>query len=258
MKHVLFAGCSYVSGVGWPLEQQDPNLWVNLLHQNTRLKEYNLLNPSTGGRANSGVFQDAVYYLTHYPVEYAVVSWTSMPRYELHLGVESYTTKAFFIPGLQQTARRVHQMDYSQSYLQNINDRFTSLANLHYEILNLIYYVNALVKLADHTGTRIFFVNALCPWDQNYFQRLESVLPNQYTEFTKKLLDVDTRDDQQVFDIYKKIHDEYYQAGGIQSQLWLNLYESLRSNKIDTNDDNRHPGIKSNQLYYEKFSQTFY
>jgi hypothetical protein len=36
--------------------------------------------------------------------------------------------------------------------------------------------------------------------------------------------------------------------------LWLNLYSSMQANKIDVNNDNVHPGIKSNNLYFELFS----
>ena len=255
MKHVLFVGCSYVAGSGWELEQQDPHLWVNLLHRNTNLKQYSLINHSRGGRSNAGIFQDAVWNIGRYPIEYAFVSWTAMPRYELSLGLELYETRAGFMPNGQCFDWNLNDIRYSKKYLENIRDRFTTLPHLHFEILNLIYYVNALVDIGNRVGTKIFFVNSMCPWDQNYFTRLHSVLPNQYTKFTQKLINCDNRDDHEIFSLYDKLHNEYDQAGGIQESHWLNLYNSLVSQKVDVNSDGAHPGIKSNQLYYTQLHQ---
>jgi hypothetical protein len=138
---------------------------------------------------------------------------------------------------------------YNQRYLKNINDRFTALAHPHHEIFNLVRYVNCLTNLAHLVGTKIFFINAMCPWDQDFFSKLSSVLPEAYTEYTKKLINVDNRDDQEILQIYNKMHQQYDSAGGIQENYWLNLYLSLRSLLIDTNDDGVHPGIRSNRLY---------
>lgn len=255
MSKVLFAGCSYVAGNGFELHKNDPGLWVNLLHQNTQLKNFELINASRGGRSNAGIFQDAVWHLAKGDIEIAFVCWTCMPRYELDLGLETYDTRSVFIPNSPQRDHNLNTISYSKKYLDNIRDRFTSLAHVHREIVNLVYYVNSLVNLAKLANAKIFFVNSRCQWDNNYFQKLENVLPDQYTEFTKKNLNVDTRCDEEIFEIYNKMHREYAEAGGIQESHWLNLYNSLRSQIIDTNNDNTHPGYQSNQLYYKQFSQ---
>ncbi len=257
MKKVLFSGCSYVSGVGFELGKEEPNLWVNLLHRNTHLKDHYLINCATGGRSNQGIFQDTVWHLTQEEYDYAFVSWTSMPRYELELGVETYASRAVFMPNGPLRDHNLNNITYNQQYLENIRDRFTTLAHLHFEILNLVYYVNSLVQLAKLTNTKIFFVNGLCQWDKNYFDRLDKVLPERYTNFTKRLINIEDRDDEEIFKIYNKMHNEYQLAGGIQEQFWLNLYESLRNLRIDVNEDHQHPGIKSNQLYFEILNQAF-
>jgi hypothetical protein len=249
MKSVLFCGCSYVNGDGWPLAQADPNLWVNLLQDCELLKEHRVIIEAKGGRSNHGIFLDAVWNITHHNHQYAFVSWTSMPRYELELGLETYETRQFFSPNIRLREHRLNDIVYSADYLKKINDRFTALAHLHHEICDLVRYVNCLVKIAQQTDTKIFFINALCPWDQDYFLFLDNVLPNSYTEFTKQLINIDNRDDTEIYQIYQKMHAEYNAAGGIKAEHWLNLYQSLRSLLIDTNQDGCHPGLKSNQLY---------
>jgi hypothetical protein len=251
MKKVLFTGCSYTAGIGFDLEKQEPGLWVNLLHQNTLLKDCELINAGIGGRSNAGIFQDTVWNLTRNKIDYAFVSWTSLVRYQMSLGLELYNTDVVFLPNGPMVDHNLNDIKYTKTYLENIRDRFTTLPHDHLEIVNLLFYVNSLLRLATIVGTKIFFINAMCPWDNNYFTKLKNVFPNSYTDFTKKIINIDNRNDEQIFQLYDKIHHEYDQSGNIQSAYWLNLYNSLKSQNIDTNNDGVHPGIKSNKRYFE-------
>ena len=253
MKKVLFAGCSYTAGVGFALENNDPALWVNLLHQNSWLRDHELNNCAQGGRSNAGIFQDAVFHISQGNTDVAFVCWTSVPRYEMDLGAETYETRVIFLPNSEMRDHNLNDIQYNKSYLENIRDRFTTLAHPHHEIANVVCYTNSLIRLCRLTGTQIYFVNAMCPWDQDYFNKLDNVLPSSYTDFTKKILNVETRDDQEVFKIYNRIHNEYDTHGGIQAHQWLNLYNSLHSQRIDFNSDGIHPGSESNQLYFNQF-----
>jgi hypothetical protein len=252
MKKVLFAGCSYTAGIGFDLEKKDPRLWVNLLHQNSRLKDLELNNCARGGRSNAGIFQDAVFHISQGHTAVAFVCWTSVPRYEMELGVETYATRAVFFPNGSMIDHNLNDIQYSKAYLERIRDRFTALAHPHHEIVNVICYVNALIRLCQLTGTQIYFINSMCPWDQDYFVKLNNVLPDSYTDFTKKILNVETRNDKEVFEIYNQIHNDYNNYGGIQTTYWLSVYNSLRNQLIDYNNDGMHPGSQSNQLYFNQ------
>ena len=256
MAYTLFSGCSYTYGSGFSLEKDDPFLWVNLLHsQNRYLSKTQALNVSDLGRSNDGIFQDTVDSLLKHNVRYALVEWSSMPRYRVSLGLELYHTRVDFIPNSPITDINLNDINYTSTYLNSIRDRFTALANYHYEICNVIKFTNALINLAKLTDTLIFFINGLCPWDENYFVKLHNVLPSDYTDFTKNLLNVYSRNDDEIFKLYDKIHNEYNAVGGIQQEHWLNLYRSMRSQRIDVNNDNQHPGIMSNQNYCNEFNQ---
>ena len=253
MDITLFAGCSYTAGIGFDQEKNEPGLWVNLLHsKNDFLNKTKLLNVATSGRSNAGIFQDAVWTILHNNVKYAFVAWTNVIRYEISVGLECYATKAFFIPGSVHLDCKVNSGAYPASYLQNISDRLTTLAHPHYELVNLIYYINSLISLCELKKCQLFFVNALCDWDKDYFVKKHNVLPENYTEYTKQLISITTRDDDEIFKIYEKMHNEYNQSGGIRADKWLNLYKSFRSTLIDTNNDNLHPGLQSNFNYYQQ------
>jgi len=246
----VFVGCSYTAGKGFELEKQQPELWVNLLHK--RIPEINrteLINNGESGASNEKIFQNAVDSIVTFSPEYAFVQWTGSPRYNVNLGLETYQTNQYFSFDGHVHNHTLHSVSYSDSYLTNIRDRFLSLHHPHSGIVDIIKYTNILISLANLTGTRIFFINGLCPWDNNYFLKLTDTFPNNYTPYTKKLIETDTRDDSEAFLLYEKVHNDYAQAGSIQESHWVNLYNSFNQNKVDTNNDNTHPGIKSNQLY---------
>ena len=252
MSYTLFAGCSYTVGIGFALEKQEPRLWVNQLH-NRLFSHTTQLNVSNGGRSNAGIFQDTINALLKYPVEYAFVEWTSMPRYELELGFEPYSTRQCFMPNGQCSDHNLNNVNYTSDYLNSIRDRFTSLAHDCYEILNLVEYTNTIINLSKLTNTKVFFINGLCPWDDNFFTRVDNVPPNQYTKYTQQLLNVDSRDDLEILELYNKMHNQIDELGGINPEHWLNLYDSMRTNKIDVNSDKLHPGKLTNDKYTNMF-----
>jgi hypothetical protein len=257
MNKTVFTGCSFTAGDGFALTKNEPALWVNLLHSShLKLNQTQLINAGVGGRSNANIFKDTVFnLLTQSDVKYMFVEWTNGPRYALSLGLETYNTHQLFMPNTPMTTHNLHSITYSKQYLKKINDRFTALAHDHYEIVCLLEYIRLINLLCELKECQVFYINGLCPWDNNYFEKLENTLPSEYTNYTKKQLQTSTRDDNEVFELYDKIHHEYQTAGGIHQDLWLNLYSSMRDQRIDFNDDGVHPGIKSNQLYYQQFIQ---
>ena len=253
MSHTVFAGCSYTAGSGFELEKNEPSLWVNQLHDKF-FSHTTKLNVSHAGRSNAGIFQDTMRALVDYSVNYAIVEWTSAPRYELELGFELYTTRQVFMPSTQCRSINTHSINYSSDYLNAVRDRFTALAHDCYEILNIVDYVNTILKVSKLTNTQVFFVNGLCSWDHNFFVKKTNCLPDQYTKYTQRLLNSNTRDDDEVFQLYCKMHDNFDSAGTINQNHWLNLYDSMRNQRIDVNQDKLHPGTQSNNLYVEQFS----
>jgi hypothetical protein len=256
MSTTLFAGCSMTAGTGFSLEKDEPGLWVNLLHKNNNvLSTTKLLNVAMAGRSNAGIFQDAVYNILHNDnINYAFVAWTNVIRYEVLVGLECYTTRAVLMPNIIQKGYNLNTVNYPASYIQNINDRLTLLVHPHYEIVNLLNYINILTMLCKLKNCQLFFINATCDWDNDYFTKKYNVMPEDYTNYTKELLSIATRSDEEIHTLYEKMHNEYRATGGIQENNWLNLYQSFYSTIIDNNDDNIHPGLQSNHKYYTQLS----
>jgi len=255
MSTVLYTGCSFSAGTGFALEKNDSCLWINKLHQQF-FPNYNKVNFSSGGRSNAGIFQDTLHCLGQQSIAYAFVQWTGTPRINVELGFELFDTYQAFTPMSSCQDRNMNDNCYSASYLNSVKDRFLSLIHDCYEICNLIDYVNVILNVARLTKTQIFFANGIAPWDNQFFEKLPHVLPSQLTPYTQKILNVNNRNDHEIFELYKKMHQRFDNLGGIRAESWLNLYQSMKNMKIDVNDDNLHPGPGSNQLYADKFAQS--
>ena len=267
MSKLIFTGCSFTAGNGWQdshdpevckLECKDhPSLWVNLVADGIeQFRDAEVVNFGKGGLSNAEIFANTVDAMTSYQdIDNVFCQWTSMPRYTFDVGFELWSTTE----GLQHQSRSRYDVNlsngqqYTRKYIDDVLDRFLVLHHLHREIVKVIKYCAILQRLSQQLGSKLYFVNGLCPWDLDYFVRLHNVLPEAYTPFTKKeILDLDSKDDQDIFKLYDLMHDDYEDAGGCDASCWINLYNSMLSNIIDTNYDNRHPGIKSNQLYFQQ------
>ena len=269
MSKIVFTGCSFTAGTGW-VDMADPNesrklecknypdLWVNLCAtQIDQLKNLEVVNLGKGGASNIEIFANTVDAIGTFGagIDTLFCQWTSMPRYNFDVGFELWTTRE----GLQRVTRSKHDVNlnrgdtWSRKYLDDLLDRFLVLHHLHGEIVKVVKYSSILQKLSQQLNIKLYFINGLCPWDQNYFVKLSGVLPEEYTLFTKKqILNIESRDDEDIFKLYDIMHNDYAQAGGIDLSNWVNLYDSMKQNMLDTNYDNHHPGIKSNQLYFQQ------
>lgn len=271
MSKVVFTGCSLTAGNGWVdvdltmskniEDKTNANLWVNLCHtQIDQLKNLDLINYGQGGASNTEIFKNTVQAIVEHENDTSLLfcQWTSMPRYSFRVGFELWSTDE----GIQPDRRSKFDVvlnrgdRWDRKYLDDLLNRLLVLHHLHGEIVRLVEYSSTLQKLARAFGIKIYFVNGLCPWDLNYFVRLYNALPEDYTAFTKKeILNIESRDDNDIQKLYTIMHDEYDQVGGIDPANWVNLYSSMGQNKIDVNYDNKHPGIKSNQHYFQQVKQ---
>jgi len=274
MTKVVFTGCSFTAGNGWAtanpkesakIEVKDhPDLWVNLCHCNIDdLKNLELINLAQGGASNTDIFENTVKSIATHgnQISYLFCQWTAMPRYNFRVGFELWNTNE----SLQNSSLRspggvnLNRGDsWSREYLNDLLDRLLVLHHLHGEIVKVVGYTSIISQLCKKFNIACGFINGLCPWDQDYFVRLntDTVKPEQFTKFTKTdILNIETRDDQDIYNLYNQAHNEYELAGGIDPANWINLYNSMISTQTDYNNDNIHPGKHSNLNYYNSVKQ---
>lgn len=261
MGKVIFDGCSVTSGTGLDKNnstaefRDSPELWVNLCHKNIpQFATLDLINQSKGGSSNQTIFNRVVESISKYDdIEYIVCAWTSVPRYNFNIGFELYNTEEVFHPN-RQTVRshQLNQCDYTDSYLRKIALRFLTLHDLHYEIVHLLKFINIITNLSNRHGITLINVNALCPWDDQFFKVLpDTAKPSDYTEFTQEILNISNRDDEEILNLYHLQHEQYNNYGGIRNHTWVNLYNSFLKETVDYNYDDLHAGVESNKIFFD-------
>jgi hypothetical protein len=240
----LVTGCSFSSGYKFPEEKKCLRIWPKQL---AKKLDWDLENRSCTGANNHQIFLNTVQAMTQEKYDCILVAWTAIPRYNYHVGLELYDTQTM-LNNININVNVVGHNVISGSWLEETGNRLRQIHNDHWDILTLIKYVNILTKL--QTNNKIFFVNSLCPWSLNYFDKKRIDQPSDLDSYTYQLLDCDQRSDQQISDLYDMIHRHYFDNGGIKKEHWINLYHSFFNSKIDTVEKNDvHPGPKSQDLF---------
>jgi hypothetical protein len=249
-KKVLITGCSFTRGHGLEHGIKDRKLWVNRLFPE---EIYTVTNVAKTGANNDWIFLETVSQMLTGDYDIVVVAWTAIPRFNFHVGLELYSVETLLQTG--PDINLVNGCVITGKWLKAIGDNLRFIHNDHWDLLNMVKYVNTLLKIQKTNQGKIFFINALGPWSDQYFKQKCPTVPNDLDTYTQKLLQVDQRDDQEIFDLYQMIHTQYQTYGGIQEQSWLNLYESLDHLKIDTiSKTDLHPGYHSQDRYVERLA----
>jgi hypothetical protein len=248
---ILIAGCSYTSGYKMSNEHHNPATWANQL--STRLGATSVKNIAKTGANNQYIFLETVSELIKDHYDLVLIEWSAIPRYRFKVGLELYSVDSL----LSDDVNLVGHETISKKWLQEIKHRLLKIHNDHWDITELIKYINVLTELQTKSRPgQIFFINGLAPWPDNYFTKKQIVLPSDLDDYTQNLLQVELRDDSEIFQLYDMIHNHYITYGGIQHQRWLNLYCSMDQLKIDIIDaTDTHPGTASQSVFADYFYQ---
>lgn len=243
---VAFAGCSFTAGTGFESGKQSLDLWTNNIDF---FKDKSCTNLSIPGASNNEIFLQALEAITTITdLEYLIVCWTNDPRARVSVGFELYDTTAT-LSGNNRT-HHLNEGTLTKNNLDKIFNNYKKILHPQQAIVNVIKYTNLIKKLA-HNTTKVIFVNSLCNWDDQFFnKKTGNFLPSDLTSFTQNwILNVDNRDDEEIFKLYNLQHKQYEEAGGIDPTDWVNLYSSFLVLQKDYNNDQLHPGVESNKIY---------
>lgn len=234
-------------GHGLDLEQDDPKLWVNTVFKPLGT----VTNISESGRNNYWIFLEALSEVIKNSYDVVVVGWSATPRYNFNAGLELYPTVTQLVNKDVVDVNPGHT--YKGSWLKKIGDDLRIMHNDHWDILDLVKYVNALIHVQETCNRKkIFFVNTSSPWENGFFKHKKITVPSELSEHEQRMLQAETRDDVETIAIYNMIHSQYSHHGGIRESHWLNLYQSLRSMQIDrVSATDYHPGYRSQNKFAE-------
>jgi hypothetical protein len=244
---ILAVGCSMTNGHGLDQGCHDPRLWVNQIFHDIGTVH----NLAVTGMNNHWIFLETMSTLVQrsHAYDIVLVGWSAIPRFCFHAGLELYSVHTRLTNDHDINVN--NGLTFKKEWLKKLGDDLRKLHNDHWDILDLIKYVNGLITIHETSpNKKIFFVNTLSPWGQNYFEFKKISLPSDLDPYTQDLLQVQTRDDNEISKLYTMIHTQYARHGGIRESHWLNLYDSLRAMQVDNVSAlDPHPGYKSQEKY---------
>lgn len=243
---ILVSGCSFTKGHGLDLEERDPKLWVNQLASKLQCNVIN--NIARSGHNNQTIFLETLHELNRNTYDIAIIAWSVIPRWNLNFGFELYRTFSH----LGGHPVNTNEKKFSAQWQTNVKSKLLEAHNDHWDLLELVKYVNILLGIQQCLVLdKIFFVNTFGPWSDNYFTKKQIILPSDLCDYTQGLLNVENRDDDEIFRLYDLMHQQYKDAGGIQEQNWLNLYDnSFKKLKVDVvSETDTHPGYASQDMF---------
>jgi hypothetical protein len=260
VKKIIVVGGSITVGHGWnhEIDTHRKSMWANQLPEKIkRFQGLEVCNLGVPGASNEMIFHLSVDAVSRHQNDIALMlcSWVHVLRYHYDLGFELYDTSDSGEP-LQHDIG-LNGITIPKKYVNDLKQRFFSLHHLHHEIVKILKYANTLTRLGKFLQIPVYHINDSCPWDRDYFTKKPG-LPSTYTDFTKnEILNVDNRADEEIYELYDKLHKEYDDVGKPRHDQWINLYDSWLSLQIDANPDQKHPGHLSNQLYSDQIKRFF-
>lgn len=257
---VLISGASVSAGYGLDHEKHDPKLWINQLiysKQHTAIVD----NISITGIDNQQIMHNTVSALRSNSYDLAIVCWQSLHRINYNYGYELYNTQdCITMPSEVKDIRLVGNTPVSKKGMTQTKKHLMSYFNYYWSILDLIGYLNIVIDIAKIYNTPVYFVNYSMPWGNNkIFDYLNEFDVNLLDTFTKdNLLQLDSRDDNEVKELYQNMICSWKSRGDIQSTNWLNLYSPLLDMQVDVaSKNNNHPGYLSQDKFYNHLVDKF-
>jgi hypothetical protein len=89
----------------------------------------------------------------------------------------------------------------------------------------------------------------MVPWTNDLTKPLLTDLSQSLSEYTKRILDFDYRDDQEIIQLFCSLQQKFAE---LNQSRWVNLFNSFYSDTIDHGPQGHHPGIKSHEIMAQK------
>lgn len=232
--NILVVGCSYSAECGFV----DPigKVWHHYIP-----KIHNVTNLSVGGNSNYKIFiKTYTELLSNGYYDLVLIQWSAIHRLSLNNGLSIYDNPQNFT--LCKPANRSFKKFYAD-WVNNFIHTRIELSEFLSLISSLSYFLNSkkipyvFIKGVDNFFSDLNFND----WKQCSDKFLDSVLyRNQLPDW-------------EINEFYYPLHNQFVLMKELSKTKWLNLTDKdWYSSRIDLADDELHPGIKTNELFYNQ------
>ncbi len=245
LLNVCVNGCSLTFGEGFPAEMRKDHIYSWLL---AKKFNFNLTNIAKPGSSNYTIFMRSSVAILSGNYDMCVVQWSALHRQWFSPGPETY----FFV-----NDEKFKDFKYRDLYLspreKTVFRNTLLLLNHDYQnIIDLIDYCKTLKALADYKSVKLVYVNGLVPWKNDLLSsNIGKDLSSKLSEYTKSMLDFDTRDDSEIVRHFIKLQNKFKELDQL---LWVNIFNSFVDSRTDVGPEGHHPGIESHQWMADQIS----
>ena len=233
-----FTGCSFTVGVGLESEKLDEYNYCNLVSRHYSAEVNNLAET---GNSNYCIFMTALNEILYNSPDKIFVQWSGLARHLLYpdpgrspLPLMPYIKGGYKSKNIELSP---HEFEIFVTWFQALNHEY-------HNIIEIVNYSNILSKLAPNS---IVFINGLLPWTDDLITITTLYDPhNQLSDYTKSILDFDSRDDKEIYEFFIGLHRI---VQSLNTKQWVNMFNSMFALMIDKGNDDLHPGPKSHKQY---------
>jgi len=232
---VCFNGCSFTVGEGFPEQQRDRYIYDRLL---TKQFGFDSTNVAVGGSSNHTIFMRSAREILSNKYDLVFTQWTALNRVWFYPGPDT----KFFTNDQAYPDYKYRDFYLSAKEKKNFCNTLLLLNHDYSNIMELIDYCNILCALAETNSTKLVFINGLVPWQDDLVRPLTTDLSSILSEYTKSILDFDTRDDAELIEFFTKLQIKFQE---LDQTKWTNLFASFASTQTDLGPEGHHPGVIS-------------
>jgi len=229
-----FNGCSFTVGEGFPVEQRDDFIYDRLVSKKFNFESDNI---ALGGSSNYKIFMRSANAILSNKYNLVITQWSALNRVWFNPGPDS----VFFTNDSKFPDFKYRDIYISPLEKKKFRELLILLNHDFCNIIELIDYCKILTNL-NNTKTQVVFVNGLIPWTNDITIPLTNNLTACLSNYTKEILDFNTRDDNEIIKFFKILQDKFAE---LDKSKWVNLFESFQDNKVDQGPEGHHPGPKS-------------
>lgn len=246
MKNVCWNGCSFTLGEGFAENQRQLYVYSYLIDEEF---EFQSTNISVAGSSNLEIFKRSAQAILDEKYDIVFTQWSALNRLWLYPGPDS----CFFL-----NDERYPDFKYRDVYIDSktkkvLRQSLLLLNHDYHNILDLIKYCCILESMCKSTDTKIIFINGLVPWTDDLSRAIPiNNFENYLSKYTKSVLDFDSRDDQEILKFFSTLKNHFSK---LNLNSWVNVFDSMQNNLIDTGPQGHHPGVQSNQWMAQQISQ---
>jgi len=241
-QKILFAGCSFTANCGFDEENRDKYHWPCLLERHYNAEQTNI---AIGGCSNDEIFLRSVEATVTTRFDLAIIMWSGLGRKWLYFNdknIDDFTIiNSGVIKGNQ--SQQEEAFAYAKLHYAYFNNQYMNLKNWLLQCIALAnFFKNRDQPYVFAPGFRnLIDLFSKIEYDQGFIN---------IDDTCKAALDFDNRPDDYIWKKVKVLQDLIVQT----SQLdWLYFDgKNFNDSMVDRADDQEHPGILSNQKFYQQ------